>query len=90
MPVYCSEPVVAYVDKDKYQILKTEECHNTQSGTLCIERFFHDYRNSGGINFPMAIISIAGDKIIEVNVTSVEWNKPVPDSEFNIPVKLDK
>lgn len=90
IPVYCSEPLTVYVDKSTYHVLKTEECHNTQNGILCMDRFFLNFQNSGGISFPMNIISLVGDKIVEINVKSVEWNKPVHDSEFNMPEQLDK
>jgi hypothetical protein len=90
MPAYCMEPVVVYVDKDTYRVLKTEECHNTQTGFINVDRFFHNYRNTGGFNFPMTIISTSEDKIIEINIQDVEWNKPVYDSEFNMPEQLDK
>jgi outer membrane lipoprotein-sorting protein len=89
-PEYSCEPLTLYVDRSTYHVLKTEECHNTQNGVLCMDRFFHNYRNTGGIDFPTSIISLVGEKIIEINVKSVEWNKPVHDSEFNMPEHLDK
>jgi outer membrane lipoprotein-sorting protein len=90
MPEYCSEPITVYIDKGTYQIVKTEECHNTQNGKLYMDRFFLDRRNIDGINFPMTIISLVKEKIIEMNVKSLEWNKPLHDSEFNMPEQLDK
>ena len=89
-PEYSTEPVTVYVEKDTYRILKTEECHNTQSGYLTINRFFHNYQNNGGINFPMTIITLVEDRIIEINVKTVEWNSEVYDSEFNMPEQLEK
>lgn len=90
IPEFCSEPVIAYIEKNSYHVLKTEEIHNTQAGTLSINRFFHNYRNTGGINFPTTVISLVEERIIEVNVKSVEWDKAVHDSEFNMPEHLDK
>ena len=90
MPEYCTEPITAYIDKNKYQVLKTEECHNTQNGFLSMDRFLLDFRNMGGFNLPNTIITIVEEKIIEINVKSVEWNKSINDSEFNMPEQLDK
>lgn len=90
MPEYCGEPITVYVDKDSYHVLKAKECHNTQKGYLCMDRFFHNYRNIGGINFPMTIISLVEEKIIEINFNSVEWNRDIHDSEFDMPEQLDK
>ena len=90
IPAYSCEPLTIYVDKSTYHVLKTEECHNTQNGVLSMDRFFHKYQNTGGIDYPMSIISLVGERIIEINVNSVEWNKSIHDSEFNVPGHLEK
>ena len=90
VPAYSCEPITIYVDQGTYHVLKAEECHNTQNGILRMDRFFHKYQNTGGIDFPMSIISLVGERIIEVNVKSVEWNRSVHDSEFNMPEQIDK
>jgi len=89
LPAYNVEPMSIYVDKKTYFVVKTEEIHSGPNDEpIEMTRHFIDYEKTGGIYFPMKIISEANGRIVELDVKSVEWNEDLSDTAFDIPDEI--
>lgn len=57
---------------------------NSPQGSFTQNIDYSDYREVDGIKFPFKIFQQTGPRAIEMNVESIEINKDIEDSEFNL------
>ena len=89
MPTYGMESVCIYVDQKTYLVEKTEETHiGPNDEPIEVTRYFLDYEKTGGVFFPMKIISEADGRISELSVESVEWNEDLSENSFDVPDEI--
>ena len=83
---YNTAPVILFVDKKNYMVIKTIETINL----LKIVTYFGDYEEHNGIMTPFMMVSQVGNRIMESKLISAEWNVNIADSEFETPRTLSK
>ena len=66
------------------KIKEVKEVETTQ-GSFQQETFYSDYKEVDGLKFPFKIKQSFGMQTIEMNVSSVKFNRGLKDSDFEIP-----
>ena len=87
---YNTAPVILFVDKENYMVIKTIETIKKAGDLIEIVTYFGDYEEHNGIMTPFMMVSQIGDQIMESKLISAEWNVNIADSEFNTPRTLSK
>ncbi len=84
-----SQNLIFYVDQKTYLLVKSEEYVDATSAAVQVETVFSDYKDIGGVMVSETMVNEVDGKIVEMKVSSMEWNVPVDDMFFSPPVSLN-
>jgi outer membrane lipoprotein-sorting protein len=84
--VFKSQPIVAFVTKKTYLIVKIVEEQDIENGTVKVVTFFKNYKNYKGFLLPELSITKIDGEFTESTLEKVAINPVVADSEFETPV----
>jgi hypothetical protein len=82
---YGLKPTVIYVDKENFYIVKLEIVAVTQLGEIPSVAIMKDFKKIQGLIVPTKTILNQLTVVMEMEVTSIELNKKVDDSIFEMP-----
>lgn len=81
------KPVVMYVDKKTFYVLKVEMVAVTMLGEIPTVAVMSDFKEINGLIEPMVTVLTQLTTKMEMEVTSIKLNEKVDDSIFNMPKK---
>jgi outer membrane lipoprotein-sorting protein len=87
-PEFKLKPVVTFVNKENYFVVKTVENYVEEGEEVEMITYFGDYEDVDGVMLPRQMVFQRNDKVLETELVSAEWNAEIPDSDFEMPVKL--
>ncbi|MDD5698465.1 MAG: outer membrane lipoprotein-sorting protein [Victivallaceae bacterium] len=87
-PEFRQKPVITFVDKKNYFVVKTVENYIEGKKEVEMTTYFGKYENIDGIMVPRLMIFQKHDQILETELVSAEWNVELPDSDFDMPRKF--
>lgn len=87
-PEFKLKPVITFVDKENYFVLKTVENYLENGQEVEMTTYFGEYKDVDGIMVPRLMVFQRNEQILETELVSAEWNVEMSDSDFAMPVKL--
>jgi outer membrane lipoprotein-sorting protein len=78
-------PVVLYIDKESYMLVKTTATVDNMGTTVTMDSFMSDFTDVQGVIMPKKITQMAGGmEAAVISFDTVEVNIPIEDSVFKI------
>jgi hypothetical protein len=81
--------IIRYFDKDSYLEVKNVSEGKNSQGTIKVEQFFEDYKETGGILFPRKTrVNYMGNPLQIITIDSIETNIKIPKGTFDLPEEI--
>ncbi|MDD5597218.1 MAG: outer membrane lipoprotein-sorting protein [Victivallaceae bacterium] len=87
-PEFKQKPVITFVNRKNYFVVKTVENYIENGQEIEMITYFGEYKKIDGVMVPGTMVFQRNDRILETELVSAEWNVELPDSDFDMPVKL--
>lgn len=82
-------PITKYYDRDSYLDVKTVSEGKNPQGTIKVEQFFEDYKETGGVLFPRKVnVNIMENPFQTITIDSIETNIKMPKGTFDLPEEI--
>ena len=80
-------PATQYFDVKTFLVLREDIVQKSQAGSMAIQSTLSDYRSVGGVKMPFKTVMTTpvGDMVVQL--TQVEPNVAIPDSQFRVPAR---
>jgi zinc protease len=82
------KPEIQYYSKKSGLLLKTSATAVSPMGEVAVEVEVSDYKNFDGILLPTRSRQKAGGQQLEVNITNVTTDQPIPPEIFDLPPEI--